>query len=171
MRSGDLGDQNWSCKSSFPRRPIHRWGGNSLRKRQERQERQETWGFRRLHFPAGRSSTPLASECSTFPEWISTSTMDRLHGEWRLGTSVLAPRSPDLTPCDFFLWELEKDAVYVPPLATNLNDLRNRITAAVNSVTQDIRHRLGWIQLPCRCYPCSRRGSFWTSVNLHVAYV
>ena len=35
-----------------------------------------------------------------------------------------------------------KDAVYVPPLPTNLNDLRNRITAAVNSVTHGIRHQV-----------------------------
>ena len=57
-----------------PMRLIHRWGRDSLRKRQERQE---TWRFRRLYFPAGRSSTLLASESSTFPEWICTSTMDR----------------------------------------------------------------------------------------------
>jgi hypothetical protein len=25
-------------------------------------------------------------------------------------------RSPDLTPCDFFLWAYIKDLVYVPPL-------------------------------------------------------
>ena len=43
-----------------------------------------------IKFPEGRSSTPLASECSTFPEWISTPTMDRSHGEWRLSTSILA---------------------------------------------------------------------------------
>ena len=34
-----------------------------------------------------------------------------------------------------------KDAVCIPHLPTHLNDLRNRITAAVNSVTQDIRHQ------------------------------
>ncbi|PNF17170.1 hypothetical protein B7P43_G09082 [Cryptotermes secundus] len=65
----------------------------------------------------------------------------------RMGSEDLAlqfwpPRSPDLTPCDFFLWGFVKDAVYVPPLPTNLNGLRNRITAAVNSVTQDICHRV-----------------------------
>ena len=38
------------------------------------------------------------------------------------------PRSPDLTPYDFFLWG---DTVFVPPLPANLQDLRNRITAAV----------------------------------------
>ncbi|PNF16639.1 hypothetical protein B7P43_G06415 [Cryptotermes secundus] len=52
------------------------------------------------------------------------------------------PGSPDLTPCDFFLWGFVKDAVYVPPLPTGLIDLRNHITAAVNSVTQDICHQV-----------------------------
>ncbi|PNF15394.1 hypothetical protein B7P43_G01012 [Cryptotermes secundus] len=65
----------------------------------------------------------------------------------RMGNEDLAlqfwpPRSPDLTPCDFFLWGFVKDAVYVPPLPTNLNDLRNRITAAVNSAMQDICHQV-----------------------------
>jgi len=30
------------------------------------------------------------------------------------------PRSPDLTPCDFFFWGFVKDAVFVPPLPANL---------------------------------------------------
>jgi len=30
------------------------------------------------------------------------------------------PRSPDLTPCDFFFWGLVKDTVFVPPLPANL---------------------------------------------------
>jgi hypothetical protein len=30
------------------------------------------------------------------------------------------PRSPDLTPCDFFLWGYIKDLVYVPPLPRTL---------------------------------------------------
>ena len=48
------------------------------------------WRFRRLHFPTGRSSTPLAPGCSTFSEWVSTSTMDRSRRERRPGASVLA---------------------------------------------------------------------------------
>ena len=44
------------------------------------------------------------------------------------------PRSPDLTPYDFFLWGFVKDTVFVPPLAANLQDLRNRITAAGNKM-------------------------------------
>ncbi|PNF30503.1 hypothetical protein B7P43_G10879 [Cryptotermes secundus] len=34
-------------------------------------------------------------------------------------------RSPDLTVCDFFLWGYVKDHVYVPPLPTNLDDLKH----------------------------------------------
>ena len=30
------------------------------------------------------------------------------------------PRSPDLTPCDFFFWGFAKDTVFVPPLPVNL---------------------------------------------------
>jgi len=46
-------------------------------------------------------------------------------------------RSPDMTPCDFFLWGHVKECVYVPPLPADLDELRNRITAAANSVTED----------------------------------
>jgi len=51
-------------------------------------------------------------------------------------------RSPDLTPCDFFLWGFIKEAVYVPSLPTTLVDLKNCITTAVNSVTQNILLRV-----------------------------
>jgi hypothetical protein len=47
------------------------------------------------------------------------------------------PRSPDFRPCDFFLWGYVKDRVFVPPLATDLDDIKNRITAAVTSVAED----------------------------------
>ena len=51
------------------------------------------------------------------------------------------PRSPDMTPCDFFLWGYVKERVYVPSLHADLDVLTNRITAAVKSVTEDtLRH-------------------------------
>jgi hypothetical protein len=34
------------------------------------------------------------------------------------------PRSPDLTPCDFFLWGFIKDRVFVLPLPATLVDFR-----------------------------------------------
>jgi len=34
------------------------------------------------------------------------------------------PRSPDATPCDFFLWGHVKDQVYVPPLPPSIPELK-----------------------------------------------
>jgi len=47
-----------------------------------------------------------------------------------------------MTPCDFFLWGYVKEHVYVPPLTADLDDLTNKITAAVNSVTEDTLRRV-----------------------------
>ena len=52
------------------------------------------------------------------------------------------PRSPDMTPCDFFLRGYVKERVYVPPLPADLDELTNRITATVKSVTEDT---LRWV--------------------------
>ena len=59
------------------------------------------------------------------------------------------PRSQDLTPCDFFLWGFVKDTVFVSPLAANLQDLRNRITAAVALVDRDMLTRV-WNEMDYR---------------------
>jgi len=46
-----------------------------------------------------------------------------------------------MTPCDFFLWGYVEERVYVPPLPADLDELTNRIMAAVNSVTEGtLRH-------------------------------
>lgn len=46
------------------------------------------------------------------------------------------PRSPDLTPCDYFLWGYLKDKVYRTP-PQNVNDLRNKIQNEANLLRQD----------------------------------
>lgn len=46
------------------------------------------------------------------------------------------PRSPDLTPLDFFLWGHIKSRVYITPPA-DLDDLERRITAQVEILRQD----------------------------------
>ena len=48
------------------------------------------------------------------------------------------PRSPDLTISDFFLWGYIKSIVYVPPLPKDLDELKSRITDAINLVTVDM---------------------------------
>ena len=56
------------------------------------------------------------------------------------------PRSPDLTVYDFFLWGYIKDKVYVPPLPATVDDLQERITAAVHAITPEMMQRV-WIEL------------------------
>jgi hypothetical protein len=51
-------------------------------------------------------------------------------------------RSPDLTSCDFFLWGFVKDSVYVPPLPTPYQELRDRIRHALQAITADTLQRV-----------------------------
>ncbi|GBM05714.1 hypothetical protein AVEN_175558-1 [Araneus ventricosus] len=59
------------------------------------------------------------------------------------------PRSPDLTPYDFFLWGYVKDKVYVPPMPTTLQALQERITAAVTDIDENVRWNV-WTELDHR---------------------
>ena len=67
------------------------------------------------------------------------------------------PRSPDLTPCDFFLWEFVKDTVFVPPVPTNLRELHDHITAAVALIDCDMLARV-WNELDYRLDVCHISG-------------
>ena len=55
-------------------------------------------------------------------------------------------RSHDVTPCDYFLCGYVKDKVFVPPQPVNIPDLKNRITAAVETITPDLLSRV-WQEL------------------------
>lgn len=57
-------------------------------------------------------------------------------GRWvgRDGPILWPPRSPDLTPLDFFLWGYVKDIVYKTPV-TSLDELKLRIVAAIETVS------------------------------------
>lgn len=46
------------------------------------------------------------------------------------------PRSPDLTPCDFFLWGHLKSKVHITPPA-NIDELKQRISDEVDSLKED----------------------------------
>ena len=54
-------------------------------------------------------------------------------------------RSPGLTPLDFFPWGFVKDQVYRTPLR-DLADLQERIHAAVNNVTPQMRQNT-WVEI------------------------
>ena len=63
------------------------------------------------------------------------------------------PKSPDLTPCDFHLCGYTKDKVYVPPLADNLDALKQRIIAADASIDEDMLSRI-WQEIDYRMVIC-----------------
>lgn len=61
------------------------------------------------------------------------------HDRWigRRGTIEWPPRSPDLTPLDYFLWGYLKDKVYVIK-PRDLDELRQRITDEIDLIPQQI---------------------------------
>ncbi|XP_023725909.1 uncharacterized protein LOC111874552 [Cryptotermes secundus] len=64
----------------------------------------------------------------------------RFPGRWigRAAPIAWPPRSPDLTPLEFFLWGFVKDRVFVPSLPANVVELRARITASVAEMTPEM---------------------------------
>jgi len=75
------------------------------------------------------------------------------------------PCSPDLTPCNFFLWGFVKDSVYIPPLPRPLNKLRDQIMHALQTITADKLHRV-WDEFDyrgdvCRVIPGAHIEGLW----------
>jgi hypothetical protein len=87
----------------------------------------------RIHFQQDGAPPHYLGEVR---EYLNT----RFPGRWigRAAPIAWPPRSPDLTPLDFFLWGFVKDRVFVPPLPANVVELRTRITAAVADVTPEM---------------------------------
>ena len=54
----------------------------------------------------------------------------------------MATPVPGFNPVRLFLMGFVKDTVFVPPLPANIQDLRNRITAAVALVDRDMLTRV-----------------------------
>ena len=63
------------------------------------------------------------------------------------------PRSPHLTPCDFFLWGYVKDQVYIPPLPGSIPELKVRIRTAIETITVDMLQTI-WNELDYRVDVC-----------------
>ena len=63
------------------------------------------------------------------------------------------PRSSDLTPLRFFLVGIFKGYSFVPPVPANLQELRDRITAAVALIDRDMLTRV-WNELDYRIDVC-----------------
>ena len=64
---------------------------------------------------------------------------ERFRDAWigRGGPIPWSPRSPDLSPLDFFLWGYIKNIVYAEKIR-NIHHLQERITSAIETVTRDM---------------------------------
>ena len=90
--------------------------------------------FWQLYFPTRRGTLSLEACCSWVPEpwpldcWIRrVCADDQALFPW-------SPMSPDLMPCDFYLWGYLKDHVCVPPLPRTLVPLKEHINNAVMAI-------------------------------------
>jgi hypothetical protein len=63
------------------------------------------------------------------------------------------PRSPDLTPCDFFLWGYVKEHVFVPALPLDIDELKLRTTAAIENTDRNMSEGI-WDELDYRRDTC-----------------
>ena len=70
----------------------------------------------------------------TFGFW-----MQHFENRWigRDGPTPWPPRSPDITPLDFFLWRYVKDKVFWTRVA-DITNLKARITDGIATVTEDM---------------------------------
>ena len=66
------------------------------------------------------------------------------------GFNNLPPRSPDATPCNFFLWGYVKDQVYVSPLPASIPELKVQIKTAIATITANMRNGLDYRVDVCR---------------------
>jgi hypothetical protein len=74
-------------------------------------------------------------------------------GLFEMIVGVLTPRSPDATPCDFFLWGYVKGQVYVSPLPASMSELKELIRTANDTITADMLQTV-WNELDYRVDVC-----------------
>lgn len=89
-----------------------------------------------------------------FSAFVTDTLNEKFGHRWigRQGPICWPPRSPDLTPCDFFLWGYIKNIVYREKIR-DLNHLRNRINEAMTTVNKDMLTNV-WAELDYRLDIC-----------------
>ena len=88
-----------------------------------------TKGYQQLYFQQDGASPHKAI---VVQEWLKDKFKTRFITKDRW-----PPRSPDLNPCDFFLWGYLKDRVY-NPLPRNLGDLKQNIQTEIKNIKEEV---------------------------------
>jgi hypothetical protein len=70
-------------------------------------------------------------------------------GDRLISKGLWSPRSPDLSPADFFLWGYLKGIVY--KTIRIHGDLKRNITTAINSISLQVLHKvaLNMVNMAC----------------------
>ena len=97
----------------------------------------------------------LEEDSTCFSLWESAKEMDQAWWRWSQFSDKMA--ATDLSPCYFFLWGYVKGLVYVPLLPACIDKLRQRISFALNVVTEDML-QLVWQVLNYRLDRCCVTG-------------
>ena len=71
-------------------------------------------------------------------KFIKNNPPNKLQTRWigRAGPTAWPPRSPDLTPCGFFLWGYVKVYVF-REFPTTITELKAKIRDAISSISED----------------------------------
>ena len=96
-----------------------------------------------LHFTTGRCPPPFSQECTSASQSCSSTALDRTCCKRRQPISPLATPFAGPNIMRFLTLGFVKDSVYVPPLPMSLNELRDRITHALQTITADMLHPVG----------------------------
>lgn len=107
--------------------------------------------YKRLTFQHDGAPAHYAASVRT---WLDRKFPQRWIG--RRGPMEWPPRSPDLTVCDFFLWDYLKERVYRTN-PTSLGDLRDRIQQYVTEIPKDMVTRA--------CHSAYERFKQWISLE------
>lgn len=84
----------------------------------------------------------------------SMDAIDEIFGERVISRRLWPARSPDLNPCDFYLWGMLKDRVYVNNPRT-LDALKENIRGEINAITREELQRVS-NNFFSRCQACIR---------------
>lgn len=100
----------------------------------------------------------------TVRQWLNQNYPGRWIG--RGGPTPWPARSPDLTPCDYYLWGHMKALVYTTPI-NNLDELKARIIVAADHIRQTITGAVTRTNLRRRLRACLRNDGRQFEQNLN----